>query len=430
MYYCCSVDQSSEAVWTIMTSEAILDEMFWPISTVLPGPAKKALLVNSASTEVQSIVRSKDVKKTRAVIIDIGTSTCKIGYVGEPKPSFVVSSTVGKPSIETSKTEDNRKEYFIGKERDISSISQQLVNPLRHGIIVEWDCIEAILEYLFVKEMKILPEEHAVQLSDPPLSPITNREKYAEMVFETFNIPAFYIAHQSRLSMYSYGKTSGLVVECGHGVSYVVPIIEGKILSNITGRVDYAGADITKYLTQILNGAGHKFQEEQLAIIEDLKNKSCYASLDFNSEVCLPQNKYLAEYKLPDGQLITIGKERFICPEALFQPSLIGSTQPGLQAMAMACINSCDASFKESVLNNILLCGGTTMLEGFPERFQKELNELPGHPKPCVLAWPERLFSVWRGSSILASLNSFQPLWLYKREYDECGPSIIYRECF
>ncbi|XP_073532970.1 actin-like protein 7A [Phyllobates terribilis] len=415
-----------------MTSNSSLDLKIWPTATVLPGPAKRALLVNNnASTEVENKVEPNDVKETRAVIIDIGTSSSKIGFAGEPKPSFVVSSTVGKPLRETFQTGDNWKEHFIGNEKvTYSSISQKLVNPLRYGIIVEWDSIEAILEYLFVKEMKIPSEEHAVLMSDPPLSPSTNRAKYAEMMFETFNVPAFQIANQSSLSMYSYGKTSGLVVECGHGMSYAVPIIEGNVKPTLTCSADYAGSDITKYLMQILNGRGYTFNEEHLDIIENLKHKYGYVPFDFNEEICLPQNKYQPVHIFPDGLQITIKKERFICPEALFQPSLIDSTQPSLQSMAMTCINNCDASFKETMVNNILLGGGTTMLPGFFERFQKELNKLSGHQKSCISAWPDRQFCVWRGGSILASLHSFQPLWLHRREYDEHGPSIVYRKCF
>ncbi|MEE6520729.1 hypothetical protein FKM82_018655, partial [Ascaphus truei] len=405
-------------------------------ATIQPGPAKKALLIRAdarskeQASAAQSKVQSKIVKETRAVIIDIGTCSCKAGYAGLPKPSCVVSSTVGKHIQETAKTGDNRKETFVGIEKETAKIPLKLVNPLRHGIVVDWNSIEDIWEYMFLKEMKIPPEEHAVLVSDPPLSPTTNREKYAEMMFETFCTPALHIAHQSRLSMYSYGKTSGLVVECGHGVTYVVPIYEGYILPNITVRVDYAGADITNYLMKLLNESGNRFREDHLHIIENMKNKCCYISSDLHHELNLPPNEYIADYELPDGQLITIGKERFLCSEALFKPALIGSSQPGIQAITTSCISNCDATLKKNMLNNVLLCGGTTMLEGFPERLQKELNKMSPHEKPLISASPERNFSVWTGGSILASLKSFQQLWVYRKEYDEHGPFVIYRKCF
>ncbi|KAM4708982.1 actin-like protein 7A [Discoglossus pictus] len=407
-----------------------------PDATFKPGPAKKATLVKTDGDGKEQLgatpskVKPKIVKETRAVIIDIGTGSCKAGYAGQPKPSCVVSSTVGKHFQETAKTGDNRKETFVGAELENAHIPLKRVNPLRHGIVVDWDCIEDIWEYIFQNEMKIPTEEHAVLVSDPPLSPTTNREKYAEMLFETFCTPAMHIAYQSRLSMYSYGKTSALVVESGHGVSYVVPIHEGYILPNITGRVDYGGDDITKYLMMLLNEYGNKFRNEHLHLVEDIKNKCCYVSSDLDYEVNLPPTEYTADYELPDGQLITVGKERFICAEALFKPSMIGSTQVGLQTLTMTCINKCDAVLKKNMVNNILLCGGTTMFEGFQERLQRELNKLSPHEKPVISASPERKFSVWTGGSILASLKSFQQLWVYRKEYDEHGPFVVYRKCF
>ncbi|CAJ0956417.1 unnamed protein product [Ranitomeya imitator] len=94
-------------------------KMVWPTATILQGIAKKSLIIsNKSSTEVVNKIEQKDVKETRAVIIDIGTRSCKIGYAGEPKPSFVVSSTLGIPLRETSKTGDNWKEHFIGNEKE------------------------------------------------------------------------------------------------------------------------------------------------------------------------------------------------------------------------------------------------------------------------------------------------------------------------
>ncbi|XP_029441361.1 actin-like protein 7A [Rhinatrema bivittatum] len=406
-----------------------------PVETAKQDSEKKAAVGKADAVPKEkniSLPRKVErvVKETRSVIIDIGTGYCKAGYAGQPRPPFVISSIVGKHLQQTAKTGDDRKESFVGQERTNAKIPLKLINPLRHGIVVDWNCMQDIWEYIFYKEMKIPPEEHAVLVSDPPLSPTTNREKYAEMIFETFCSPAMHISYQSRLSMYSYGNTSGLVVECGHGVSYVVPIYDGYTMPSITGRVDYGGEDITKYLMNLLNETGNKFTEEHLQVIEDIKMKCCYASSDLDYEMDLPLSEYRADLELPDGHLITIGKERFLCSEALFKPSLIGSNQPGLHNLTMTCLNKCDDIFKKTMMNSILLCGGSTMLEGFPGRFQRELSKISPQDKLLTTASPERKYSVWIGGSILASLKSFQQLWVFKREYDEDGPHIIYRKCF
>ena len=101
--------------------------------------------------------------------------------------------------------------------------------------------------------------------------------------------------------------------------------------------------------------------------------------------------------------------------------------QAGLTA---ACLNRCqEAGFKEEMAANVLLCGGCTMLDGFPERFQRELSLLCPGDSPAVAAAPERKTSVWTGGSILASLQAFQQLWVSKEEFEERGSAAIYSKC-
>uniref|UniRef100_G1TJB2 Actin-like protein 7A n=1 Tax=Oryctolagus cuniculus TaxID=9986 RepID=G1TJB2_RABIT len=370
------------------------------------GPARRAVWVGRNSSEPEEPTKSTVAERrpklgvTKAVVVDLGTGYCKCGFAGLPKPTHKISTTVGKPYMETAKTGDNRKETFVG---------QELINP---------------------KEMKIAPEEHAVLVSDPPLSPHTNREKYAEMLFETFNTPAMHIAYQSRLSMYSYGRTSGLVVEVGHGVSYVVPIYEGYPLPSITGRLDYAGSDLTAYLMNLLNNAGKYFSEEQMCIVEDIKKKCCFVALDPIEEKKVPPTEHAIQYTLPDGKEIYLYQERFLCAEMFFKPSLIKSMQLGLHTQTVSCLNKCDIALKRDLMGNILLCGGSTMLSGFPNRLQKELSSMCPNDTPQVNVLPERDTAVWTGGSILASLQGFQPLWVHRSEYEEHGPFFLYRRCF
>jgi actin-related protein len=71
------------------------------------------------------------------------------------------------------------------------------------------------------------------------------------------------------------------------------------------------------------------------------------------------------------------------------------------------------------------------MFEGIAERMTKELTNLaPASMKIKVVAPPERKYSVWIGGSILASLSTFQQMWISKDEYEESGPGIVHRKCF
>ncbi|XP_036595350.1 actin-like protein 7B [Trichosurus vulpecula] len=406
-----------------------------PVGTAQGDPGEASVLMSldgksmDNGTSAQMKMKPKKTRKVKALVIDLGSQYCKCGYAGEPRPTYFISSTVGKHFPDTAHSGDNQKETYVGHELLNTEVPLKLVNPLKHGIVVDWDCVQDIWEYIFHSAMKILPEEHAILVSDPPLSPSSNREKYAELMFETFSIPAMHIASQSLLSIYSYGKTSGLVVESGHGVSHVVPISEGDIMPGLIGHVDYAGCDLTNHLMKLLNEAGHKFDNEHLHIMEHIKKKCCYAASDPDEELSLPLEDLRVDYELPDGKLITIGKERFLCSEMLFKPSVAGSSQQGLASVTATCLNKCEASFKEEMMANILLCGGCTMLDGFPDRFQRELSQLFPNDSPLVAAAPERKTSVWTGGSILASLQAFQQLWVSKEEYEERGNAAIYSKC-
>ena len=136
-------------------------------------------------------------------------------------------------------------------------------------------------------------------------------------------------------------------------------------------------------------------------------------------------------YELPDGNVITLGSQRFRCPEVLFQPSFVGKEASGVHDTTFQSIMKCDLDIRKDLFSNIVLSGGTTMFPGIGERLTKELTvRAPATMKIKVVAPPERKYSVWIGGSVLASLSTFQQMWISKDEYDESGPNIVHRKCF
>ena len=138
------------------------------------------------------------------------------------------------------------------------------------------------------------------------------------------------------------------------------------------------------------------------------------------------------EFELPDGTLMSVGAARAKCPEALFHPcALLGRDIAGVHEMLAATVAKCDIDVRRELFGNVVLSGGTTMYRGLPERLAAELARLcPATVTPKVVAPAERKYSVWIGGSILASLATFQNQWITRREYDECGPSIVSHKCF
>jgi actin-related protein len=168
-------------------------------------------------------------------------------------------------------------------------------------------------------------------------------------------------------------------------------------------------------------------------VARDVKERLCYIALDYEAELDGDANNPDLEksYELPDGNVITIGNERFRCPEVLFQPSFIGKEASGIHDTMFQTIMKCDVDIRKDLYANIVLSGGTTMFSQIAERITKEIIALaPSTMKIKVVAPPERKYSVWIGGSILASLSTFQQMWISKGEYDESGPSIVHRKCF
>ncbi len=368
-----------------------------------------------------------------ALVVDNGTGVSKSGFAGEDHPRSILPSLIGYPKAHSILLNSKRviEEYYIGEEAIKLKGVLKLLFPIEHGVVKDWNAMQKIWNYIFFKDLKIDPAEHPILLTEAPLNPKENRERMAEIMFETFNVPALYVNVQAVLSLYATGRTSGCVIDIGDGVTHVVPIYDGFALTHAVKRLDIAGRDVTSHLQRLLRLRGSFFtSSSEREIARDIKEKLCYVATDPEKEIAISKKvaKIEREYVLPDGAKISLNNERFMAPECLFNPSLIGKELESIDEIIVGAISECDVDLRRDLYSNIVLSGGSTMFPGIKERLTKEIKEkIPESINLKIISPPQRMYSVWIGGSILSSLKSFEKMWITRQEYKNVGPQVIHR---
>lgn len=408
------------------------------------------------------------------IVIDCGTSSMKAGFAGGTKPKVTIGTKVGRPkhqrimpggALEGEELHQKRQSsitakssqssnvaaggvtsYFVGRKLDEHRGAFILDHPMERGCVVDggWDAMELLWEHIYSKNnLNAKMDEHPVLLTEPPHNPTSHREQLAEIFFETFRAPALFVAPPAVLSLYASGRTTGVVLDVGEGVTHCIPVYEGYALPHSIIRSDLGGGDVTKRLQLLLRKNGLAFSTTaESDFCSLMKEEVCYVS---NKPTGGMSNDYdirtasdntttsatttpKAQYQLPDGQVITLSNERHRSSEVLFNPSLIGSEERPIHDVLLTSILQSDMDLRSTLFTNIVLSGGSTLLPGLGDRLLYEVRQrAPDRTKIRISAPPERGESAWVGGSILASLATFKNMWVGRTEYEEYGPSILHR---
>ncbi|KAK6359009.1 Actin-like protein [Orbilia brochopaga] len=364
------------------------------------------------------------------VVIDNGSGTIKAGFAGEDTPKCYFNSFVGRPKHPRVLAGALEGDVFIGsRAQDLRGLLK-IKYPLEHGIVTDWDDMERVWQYVYSDELKTLSEEHPVLLTEAPLNPRANRDMAAQIFFETFNVPALFTSVQAVLSLYASGRTTGIVLDSGDGVSHAVPVYEGFSIPSAVRRIDVAGRDVTEHLQTLLRKSGAVFHTSaEKEVVRLIKEKTSYIALDPKKE----EKEWagggvgkIEDYKLPDGNILKLGAERFRAPEILFDPEIIGLEYQGIHQILVDAIKRTDMDLRKSLYGNIILSGGSTLTKGFGDRLLAEIRRLAvKEMKIRITAPPERKYSTWIGGSILAGLSTFRKMWVSIDDWHE-NPEIIH----
>ncbi|TYZ64626.1 hypothetical protein PybrP1_004709 [[Pythium] brassicae (nom. inval.)] len=382
----------------------------------------------------------------------------KAGFAGGETPQVVFPSCVGhvKHTRLMPGGAYEGGETFVGNRVQHHRGLFRIQYAMEHGVVTDWSSMHRIWQHVYAKEMlNVQSEEHPVLLTEAPLNPVQNRQRAGEVFFEAFNVPALFVSPQAVLSLYASGRTTGVVLDVGDGVSHVVPVYESFTLPHAITRMDVAGRDVTAQLQLLLRRAGYRFETSaEREVVREVKEKLCYVAFNPAKEEQLEAERAAvagkdddllsaskakrraaaptddaSAYYLPDGTLLNIGAEKFRAPEVLFRPELIGSESGGVQDCLVQAIMKSDMDLRKTLFSQIILSGGSTLFPGFGDRLLAEVRKkAPKDIKIRISAPPTRLYSTWIGGSILASLATFKNMWITKSEYEEHGASILHRK--
>ncbi|EAR89738.2 actin (macronuclear) [Tetrahymena thermophila SB210] len=377
--------------------------------------------------------------------------------------------------IEENKSDDKFKNYYVGESNlKIRRDNMEVVSSYMNGEVKDWDAFEKLLLDVYENQIRVQPSEYCLLISESSLHNQRQREKICQLAFESLKVPNFFIVKSGVLSCFSSGRSTALVLDTGAYSTYAVPVHDGYVLQKSVRKFDIGGEFLTekilnnlqkeqntrvypRYCLQFAKEGPKKIDKYlefpdthssyekfcQLEIARDIKEQIC--RVDDRGLTFGEMQLERAGYELPDGNFVEFDTARSKYSEFFFAPyetlqqqqeneisqDLLGFR--GMHHMVLESINYCDIDIKRQLFNNIILTGGNSLLSGFSSRLQTKLNEIsPPNSKIKMIAYPattERKFSSWIGGSILASLGSFQSLWIGKQEYQDNGEYIVEKKC-
>uniref|UniRef100_A0A8C8JU57 Actin-related protein 2 n=1 Tax=Oncorhynchus tshawytscha TaxID=74940 RepID=A0A8C8JU57_ONCTS len=351
----------------------------------------------------------------------------KCGFAGSNFPEHIFPALVGRPVIRSNTKVGNIeiKDLMVGDEASECRSMLEVSYPMDNGIVRSWEDMLHLWDYTFGPgRLNISPPDCKVLLTEPPMNPTKNREKIAEVMFETYQFHGIYVAIQAVLTLYS-----------------VTIIPSGFSLPHLTRRLDIAGRDITRYLIKLLLLRGYVFnQSADFETVRMMKEELCYVGYNIEQEQRLAtETTVLVEsYILPDGRQVMVGGERFGAPEALFQPHLINVEGAGVAELLFNTIQAADIDLRSDFYKHIVLSGGTTMYPGLPSRLEREIKQLylervlQGDTEKLskfkirIEDPPRRKHMVFMGGAVLANImKDKESFWLSRAEYLEKGLRVL-----
>lgn len=354
------------------------------------------------------------------LVIDNGSDSLKVGFNAENAPRAVVPSLVGYEwSDSLVYPLEKERTYVTGSAVYDKFYDLDVRSPIVNGRIVDFDAMEKLWDHAFSNELKVSPEAFSVFLTESLNSSRQQRETMAEIMFEKFSIFNLHIQPQPYLSIYTSAKTSGVVVESGHGLTQIVPIYEGYILHEGLKVTELAGQTVEKSLQELLKRQFRQFGlQNSNKVVKEIKEKFA----DFT-------NVTEKEYELPDGNILRLTDEVQKALSVLFDDENELDMRP-IDQLAFEAIEAVDINLKTLMYSSIIVGGGNTAINKFDKKLESKLKSKVNDTNKEVIkivSSPEQKYSAWLGAAVLCSFGTFKQMWVSKSEFNEHGDRILNR---
>jgi len=355
------------------------------------------------------------------VVIDLGQTFTKAGFIGESSPTSILPSIIGFP-IHSFLPQP--KDYYVGDEAQSKRGVLRIQRPVKEGEITSWEDFSRLCGHVVEKELSKSLEETPVVMSLHPQGLSSFSSRGWEVVFEEMKTPSFLLCPAPCLACYAVGGLEGVVAQSG-ARTRIAAVSSGLLLKDSLAFLPLGGFELTDYLGDIMNQRGYcmKTSSPDTTVCNKLKETTCFVSLDFEKASGLASSSSCFEkpFELPDGQIISIEGERFRAPEILFQPHFYGLEAQGFSDLIVGAQQHLPSETNQNP-RKIILCGGNTLIPDMKQRIEKDIFlRQPNLPQPEVISLPERHFLEWKGGSILGSLSVSQDFVVSAKDYQEIG---------
>lgn len=372
------------------------------------------------------------------LILDLGSGTGKVGLGTDDMPRAVIPTlwgTVRKGCQQVLNADSDK--IYVGSDVIKNSSILDVHNIVDGGIVSNWVAMPAFVSVILTHVVHTDAENLNIVITEPPNNPVSNGLEAARTFFN-MGFHGMQRVVQANMVLYSNGMTTGCVLDSGAGCTHIMPVFQGYTDKKSGGNTRIAGNNIDQMVVNSF-GTEHGMVDLQssgnaIYIAQKVKEECMMISLNYQEEL----QEYEADtsknkdYTLPDGQVISVGKSRIMCPEVLFRPGeLLGLTSTPVDELCKTSYDKLNIDMRKTMISTQIVSGGTSMMQNFPERINIitvdiVAPELKNQVK--IMAEPSRLYSVWLGTSILGSLDHFPKCIITKSEWEEDGDTVVIRK--